>query len=839
MKKVFILLFAILLCASSDLMSQEKFRSGIFLHHSTGNCIWGNGQGTTSVPDEITAYNVLHNYTGEDACSLGETGWPLDPWNNEWYRWHSIFDGTDATANISSYLQNNKIVMIKSCYPSSSLTGVGSEADLSSPTIKSLWNYKHHWMSFIEKMADYPDNFFVIWTNAPLVAAATNDNAANLSHQFSYWAKNILAEGLDPDFGAFPANVLVFDYFHLTAGTDYKLKPSYAASSSDSHPNGTATDAVAPVMVAEIFDAAIAYEQSLLTVDPPVLQTPANHTTGIENSTDLTWDEVSNATSYTLNISKAANFSTLLVDQTQGTTTYSDFEVEAGQKYYWRVKASNASHSSDWSSTYDFTAKEAELPGSVILTSPKYNATDVSLTPKFVWDPATGADSYLIQIATAEDFSEITFVSGASTNEITLSEADKLGYFQEYYWRVRGINAGGDGIWSSLSKFTTEKPIPGRATHLSPQDGATDIEAGSKLEWSAVEYADSYVINISETKNFAEILIEFEANGLTFEVSATLDAGKTYYWRIAAKNAKGQGSWSEATSFTMKEDPLGVPQLTYPENLAKDVEIPIELLWSAVKDAKEYEVAYGTDLMKLGEVTAKVIMNKYQPSFQNFTTYYWKVRAKNTEKTGAWSEVFEFTTEKRIPEAPTELFPLNGANDVEIDVEFSWHLADLCDKYIFTIWRKGESEPYHTEEFEYDCTIGSRSISKDLEYNTEYEWNVVAVYLDVVGTKSATYSFTTKPFTDIITPVEYKFKIAPNPVTEKTVIQLKDLPYNDYQINVYDINGNIMGSTNSGINRNNYKINLQEIVDVKQLSKGMYMLTIEDGSDYYLIKFMK
>lgn len=110
-------------------------------------------------------------------------------------------------------------------------------------------------------MAQHPENFFVIWTNAPLVAGATNASSASYSKSFCAWAKNTLAQDLDPMIGDFPANIFVFDYFSkLTDVSGYQLL-QYSVSNSDSHPNSTATALIAPQFVNEIFDAAYAYEQ--------------------------------------------------------------------------------------------------------------------------------------------------------------------------------------------------------------------------------------------------------------------------------------------------------------------------------------------------------------------------------------------------------------------------------------------------------------------------------------------------------------------------------------------------------------------------------------------------
>jgi hypothetical protein len=257
--RVRILLFGLAL-VPVFLHSQSHFRSGIFLHHSTGGCIWGPNGSPVTVAAEIAKYNVQHGLTGPNAVTLSEQWWPSA--DNEWTTWHSIFDGQGGADNISPILASNAIVMIKSCFPSANMWGgEGEPADTNAPGDKSVTNYKWHWRSIIGRMKSHPENFFVIWTNAPNVAGATNDQEAETSDRFCRWAKDTLAAGLDPLTGTFPQNVYVFDFFHHLAGADGKLPACFSAG--DSHPNDSATVIVAPKLVAEVFDAALAYEKTL------------------------------------------------------------------------------------------------------------------------------------------------------------------------------------------------------------------------------------------------------------------------------------------------------------------------------------------------------------------------------------------------------------------------------------------------------------------------------------------------------------------------------------------------------------------------------------------------
>jgi hypothetical protein len=243
--------------------SQSLFRSGTFLHHSTGSNIWGPNESSTSIPQQIDIYNATHGYIGTNAVSMIEQPWPETPWDNEWYRWHQIFENQDPYANITPVLTNNKIVVIKSCFPSSDMSGMGQPSDTLTYGIKSIYNYKWHWRHIVKVMAQHNNNFFVIWTNAPLTQGSSNLFSATLSKKFCGWAKDTLAQGLDPVIGPFPANIYVFDYFSkLVDGNGFE-QMQYAAASDDSHPNALATELVSPQFVSEVFNAAIAYEQAL------------------------------------------------------------------------------------------------------------------------------------------------------------------------------------------------------------------------------------------------------------------------------------------------------------------------------------------------------------------------------------------------------------------------------------------------------------------------------------------------------------------------------------------------------------------------------------------------
>lgn len=252
----------------NTVQSQTMFRSGIFLHHSTGAYIWGpnpDGTSSTTIPDQMQLYNIQHGYSGNEAVTLQEEWWD-PPSDNEWSTLHKFFEGDttfsnalSTSFNIGFCTSNFKIVVVKSCYPSSHIYFPGQPSDTLDPTFKTMYNYKWHWRHMTRAMQQYPGNFFVIWTNAPLTEDNTTPEEAALSKSFCQWATDTLANGLDAEFGSFPPNIYIFDYFSKITDINGYMLPVFTAADQE-HPSGAATNLVAPMFVQEIFDAAIQYE---------------------------------------------------------------------------------------------------------------------------------------------------------------------------------------------------------------------------------------------------------------------------------------------------------------------------------------------------------------------------------------------------------------------------------------------------------------------------------------------------------------------------------------------------------------------------------------------------
>lgn len=107
---------------------------------------------------------------------------------------------------------------------------------------------------------------------------------------------------------------------------------------------------------------------------PPTLAAPVNGATGVSSSPTLSWGAVTSATSYTVQISIYASFSSLLVNQSGITSTsFIASGLPSGTVYFWHVSASGSGGTSAFSSTFSFTTSSSSALSS-------FNYTDFTTT---------------------------------------------------------------------------------------------------------------------------------------------------------------------------------------------------------------------------------------------------------------------------------------------------------------------------------------------------------------------------------------------------------------------------------------------------------------------------
>ena len=407
--------------------------------------------------------------------------------------------------------------------------------------------------------------FFIIWTNAPL--AASTDEQALLSHYFCKWAKDTLATGKDPLFGKFPINVYVFDYFHkLTdANSKWKLKTIYSAVDNVNYPNSAATALIAPALVQESFNAILIFENYFNPdmISIPILVSPNDTATNVAQNITLRWRKVQYATRYSVQIALDTGFTSIIEsDNSVIDTFYTAGSLYYNKKYYWRVKCYNYGGATNWSTRRSFTTIIAP-PGVPGLIQPNDEKTNAPVFLYFTWSQsAPAAEKYRFQLAKNSNFSNMV-VDSQNIKVTSILVLNKLDSTTTYYWRVKGINIGGESFWSEVWSFTTISAIPANVTLIQPQDFTNNIALNPVFKWNSSARATRYIFQLASDNSFNNIVNNDSAvTDTSHTITPDLLNDMTYYWRVKSVNGTGGSLWSQVWAFhTIK--PLPMPLIMY------------------------------------------------------------------------------------------------------------------------------------------------------------------------------------------------------------------------------------------------------------------------------------
>ena len=134
-----------------------------------------------------------------------------------------------------------------------------------------------------------------------------------------------------------------------------------------------------------------------------------------------------------------------------------------------------------------------------------------------------------------------------------------------------------------------------RPRHGAPSPGhdATVSSTTTQLSWSAVGGATGYHVQVSNESGFSSGLIVDDASVSSTSRSVSgLQASTLYYWRVAARDGNGDGSYAAAWTFTTA---VASPSLVSPADNATNQPLTVTLQWSTLSGATFYHVQVATD----------------------------------------------------------------------------------------------------------------------------------------------------------------------------------------------------------------------------------------------------
>jgi hypothetical protein len=195
----------------------------------------------------------------------------------------------------------------------------------------------------------------------------------------------------------------------------------------------------------------------------PVLMSPINNSTNISINPTLGWQEVTNATYYSVQVATDNLFTNLVVDNANvPATSLAVNNLNHLTTYYWRVMAHNPVNQSNWSDVWSFT-------------------TEVLMTVPWVVTENTGNSSTIV----------VPTSINPTINGRAFTAGDAIGFF--YQKPTNEWGCGGYGLWTGSNLQIT---VWGDNPTTTIKDGFTVGEAYTVKVWDGQALAQ-YDANVT------------------------------------------------------------------------------------------------------------------------------------------------------------------------------------------------------------------------------------------------------------------------------------------------------------------------------------------------------
>ncbi|MBK9292535.1 MAG: T9SS type A sorting domain-containing protein [Bacteroidetes bacterium] len=242
----------------------------------------------------------------------------------------------------------------------------------------------------------------------------------------------------------------------------------------------------------------------------PALRAPANNATGQMPDVLLDWDAVTGqgfVVTYEVQLARNADFSDAITFPPVTVTALQMNELLFNTVYYWRVRASDGTLTSDWSEPFSF-----RVTNSVSITGPA-NQSNQMPNPLITWSPLTGVTQYEMQVDTA--YSWANMVSGVTAQ---LNDVFELSANQAWAVGNGGTILQYNGTsWTPLTSGTTQNLND--VFFVDANNGWAVGQAGTILYFNGTAWAPQ---TSGVTANLNGVFFTSATNGYAVGASATV-----------------------------------------------------------------------------------------------------------------------------------------------------------------------------------------------------------------------------------------------------------------------------------------------------------------------------
>ena len=239
----------------------------------------------------------------------------------------------------------------------------------------------------------------------------------------------------------------------------------------------------------------------------------------------LSWKAVSGATKYWIYRSTdGKNFK--YYDSTTK-TSYTNSGAASGTKYYYKVKAVTVVNGKSVASSYSYAKSLVCTPA-----TPNVSITSANGKPKLSWNAVSGATKYWIYRST--DGKSFKYYDSTTKTTYT-NNSTTVG--TRYYYKVKAVVV--DNGTNYASAFSSAKSMTVRAA--APTLKTSAPEGTPSLSWNAVNGATKYwIYRSTDGKEFKY----YDSTTKTAYTNKSVDAGKTYYYKVKAVNVVNGTSYA-------------------------------------------------------------------------------------------------------------------------------------------------------------------------------------------------------------------------------------------------------------------------------------------------------
>jgi len=238
--------------------SNNNMTKIIFLHHSTGEAIW-KGETNKYIykltrKGDVQKYFEAYNQKNKTDYEIRAMNFPKNSpygWNNYPFDYYNIWVKNAGNRpyieepTLEMLTAENDVIIFKHCFPVSRIVPDTGSPDIDSD-IKSIENYKLQYEALKNKMHEFKNNKFIVWTPAANTKLKSKEDEALRTREFYNWMIN--------DWDIQGDNIFIWDFYKYETDGGLYLTDANAHSPDNSHPSVAFSARLAPLFGKFIID---------------------------------------------------------------------------------------------------------------------------------------------------------------------------------------------------------------------------------------------------------------------------------------------------------------------------------------------------------------------------------------------------------------------------------------------------------------------------------------------------------------------------------------------------------------------------------------------------------